>query len=786
MANSEYFRIVSETPDEAQARSALLRGTVQFVVTIPPDFTSKLLRGDRPTVLIEADASDPTATGAALAAITQLPIAVSSRDLKGPLAYLAGRPPPFDVTVHRLYNPESLTQYNIVPGLMGVILTMTMVMMTGLAITRERERGTMENLLAMPLTPLEVMTGKIIPYIAIGLVQASIILLAARFMFQVPFVGSLLTLFVSALLFIACNLTVGITVSSLAQNQLQAMQLTFFYFLPNILLSGFMFPFRGMPRMGAGDRQRAAAHALQSPRARHPAEGQRLARPVDLYLADDRVHGRRHGHRAQVLPEDTRLKRTLALLVAVACAGCTVGPDFRQPDPPPVQQFAPGSAPDIALEARPDRDIPAEWWTLFGAPELDALVRRALAGSPTLDQARARLEEARELSAARVGATEYPAVDLKAGIVRQRIDPATVGFPQAPNPGPFTVYTIGANVSYTFDIFGGTRRELEGLAAQIDYQAYELEAARLTLAANVVTTAIRLAGLRAEIESNEAILATQTSELAIAEQRLALGGVSELDVRNQQALLADTKATLPSLYAQRERAIHLLAIYVGEPPAAVPMPTLRLADLRLPVAIPLRLPADLVRQRPDIRASEALLHRASADIGVATANLYPKLQISGGLATSQLSAADLFGNGFNIWNIGGNLLQPLFRGGELQARKRAAIAVYAQADAAYRQAVLQGIQNVADVLRTLEADARAEAARVDQLARVDDAYRITVGRFDAGGVSRLAVLDAQRAKLRAETEHVQAIANRLSDAAALFQALGGGWWQDPANVANAR
>ena len=172
---------------------------------------------------------------------------MSSRDLKGPLAYLAGRPPPFDVTVHRLYNPESLTQYNIVPGLMGVILTMTMVMMTGLAITRERERGTMENLLAMPLTPLEVMTGKIIPYIAIGLVQASIILLAARFMFQVPFVGSLLTLFVSALLFIACNLTVGITVSSLAQNQLQAMQLTFFYFLPNILLSGFMFPFRGMP-----------------------------------------------------------------------------------------------------------------------------------------------------------------------------------------------------------------------------------------------------------------------------------------------------------------------------------------------------------------------------------------------------------------------------------------------------------------------------------------------------------------------------------------------------------
>ena len=247
LKTSDYFRIVSDSPDEAEAHAALLRGTAQFVVSIPVDFTSKLLRGERPTVLIEADASDPTAVGAAIAAINELPTIVSRKDLTGPLGYLAAQPPPFDVTVHRHYNPESLTQYNIVPGLMGVILTMTMVMMTGLAITRERERGTMENLLAMPLSPLEVMTGKIVPYVAIGLIQATIILLAARFVFNVPFVGSLVTLFLASLLFIACNLTVGITVSSLAGNQLQAMQLTFFYFLPNILLSGFMFPFRGMP-----------------------------------------------------------------------------------------------------------------------------------------------------------------------------------------------------------------------------------------------------------------------------------------------------------------------------------------------------------------------------------------------------------------------------------------------------------------------------------------------------------------------------------------------------------
>ena len=471
------------------------------------------------------------------------------------------------------------------------------------------------------------------------------------------------------------------------------------------------------------------------------------------------------------------MKRSLSLLLACLCAGCTVGPDFRTPDPPAIDRYVPGAPPHVALEARPDRDIPAEWWTLFGSRELDALVRRALERSPTLAQARARLVEARELRTARAGATEVPAVDLTAGATRQRIDPATVGFPQAPNPGPFTVYSIGANATYTFDIFGGTRRELEGLAAQVDYEAYELEAARLTLAANVVATAVRLAGTRAQIESTEAILAAQAKGLAIVEQRFAAGGVAELDVRNQQALVAETRASLEPLYAQREQAIHLLAIYAGDPPAAVPIPALRLADLAVPTRVPSRLPSDLVRQRPDIRAAEALLHKASADVGVATANLYPKLQISGALSTSQLSVSDLFGNGFNVWNFGGNLVQPLFRGGELQARKRAAMAAYDQADAGYRLAVLQGIQNVADVLRALEADGRAESARSEQASRAEHAYRITLGRFDAGGVSQLAVLDAERTRLRAETDRLQAIANRLSDTAALFQALGGGWWE---------
>lgn len=248
MKTSGFFAFDDELPSQEAARAALARGDVRFVVEFPLGFTRALLRGERPALLVEADATDPAAAGAALASLRELAASVARKDLGGALAPLAGTPGPFEVRVHRLYNPEGSTQYNIVPGLMGVILTMTMVMMTGLAMTRERERGTMENLLATPARPLEVMTGKIVPYIFIGLIQSTIILLAAVVLFRVPFVGSVAVLYAVTLIFIAANLTVGITVSSIALNQLQAMQLTFFYFLPTVLLSGFMFPFQGMPR----------------------------------------------------------------------------------------------------------------------------------------------------------------------------------------------------------------------------------------------------------------------------------------------------------------------------------------------------------------------------------------------------------------------------------------------------------------------------------------------------------------------------------------------------------
>jgi ABC-2 type transport system permease protein len=247
LKNSDYFNFVREVHSVEEAETALARGEVQFVVTIPENFGRRLLRGEKPVILVEADATDPSATGNAIASLRTLLTGALQNDLTGPLAFLAGSDGPVNLRVHARYNPEAVSQYNIVPGLMGVVLTMTMVMITGLAMTRERERGTMENLLSMPTRPLEVLLGKIVPYILVGYIQAELILTAARIIFHVPMIGSIPLLLVCTSVFIAANLAMGITFSTLAKNQLQAVQMTFFFFLPSLLLSGFMFPFRGMP-----------------------------------------------------------------------------------------------------------------------------------------------------------------------------------------------------------------------------------------------------------------------------------------------------------------------------------------------------------------------------------------------------------------------------------------------------------------------------------------------------------------------------------------------------------
>ncbi len=247
LRNSSYFDLTREAHSAAEIKTLLAEGKVQFAVTVPVDFSRQLLRGEKPDLLLEADATDPSAVGFAQAAVSQLATTVINRDLTGPLARLRASAPPFNLLTHQHYNPESISQYNIVPGLIGVMLTMTMIIITGLAITRERERGTMENLLSTPVHPGEVIVGKIVPYILVGYVQMTLVLLAAKFLFNVPFIGSVPLLVGLTFLFIVANLAVGITFSTLAKNQLQAVQMAFFFFLPSLLLSGYMFPFRGMP-----------------------------------------------------------------------------------------------------------------------------------------------------------------------------------------------------------------------------------------------------------------------------------------------------------------------------------------------------------------------------------------------------------------------------------------------------------------------------------------------------------------------------------------------------------
>ena len=247
MENTGYFKIIKNVSSEVEANELLQRGEVQFVISIPADFSRKLVRGERPALLIEADATDPSATSNAITALQTLPRIALQRDLHGPMMPLQARADPVDLRIHRRYNPEGFSRYNIVPGLIGVVLTMTMVMMTAFAMTRERERGTMENLLATPVRPVEVMIGKIAPFIIVGYLQVSVILIAAKLLFEVPMVGSIVLLSMVLIIFIAANLALGFTFSTIAKNQLQAMQMSFFFMLPSILLSGFMFPFRGMP-----------------------------------------------------------------------------------------------------------------------------------------------------------------------------------------------------------------------------------------------------------------------------------------------------------------------------------------------------------------------------------------------------------------------------------------------------------------------------------------------------------------------------------------------------------
>jgi NodT family efflux transporter outer membrane factor (OMF) lipoprotein len=467
--------------------------------------------------------------------------------------------------------------------------------------------------------------------------------------------------------------------------------------------------------------------------------------------------------------------------LSVLC-GCSLGPDFQRPRAPPTEKYTAPEQPQATASATGEAgvaqhfvsgaDLPARWWESFHCEALNALVEDALAHSPTVLEARARLREAHEDLTAQNRGTLYPGVDAQLAATRQKIDPAAFGFPNVPPAPPFTLYNAQVNVTYTLDVFGANRRMLEGVRAQTEYQAYETTAAELTLAANVVAAAIRQADLQAQLDYTGQMLEAQSRQLAISEERYQAGGIALEDLQNQRTQLEQLRATLPALRAARQQVDHQLAVYTGQPPATAAVPRFKLADLQLPADLPLTLPSELVRRRPDVRASEALWHQAGANIGVSTANMFPNLTISGYAGSDRTNASDIV-DSFNIWSIGAKLLQPIFHAGELHARKRSAVAAYDAAAQAYQRTVLESLQQVADSLRILEADALALEARALASEQSAASYAIARQRFDVGGISEYALLDSRRQELQAALDRSRAEAQRFADTTALLHALAG-------------
>ena len=472
------------------------------------------------------------------------------------------------------------------------------------------------------------------------------------------------------------------------------------------------------------------------------------------------------------------------MMMALEC--CAVGPNFTSPKAPDTQAYtaAPlsletATAPGVGGAAQRftvGQEIPFQWWTLFHSVTLDQVIHQSLANNPTLASAEATLRQSREILRSTIGSALVPRVDFNASVTREKVSGTLIGEPNLDIP-PFTLYNASVTVTYALDIAGGARRELEGLRAQVDFQRFQLEGAYLTLAANVVTTAVGEASVRGQIQALKEIIAAQQKQLDLVERQYELGGASYADVLTQRAQLAQTKATLPPLEKNLTQTRHLLAVLAGNLPSETgTLPEFSLENLMLPQELPVSLPSSLVRQRPDIRASEELLHAASAQIGVATANLYPQITLSGNAGYTAIKPDALFYPGSAVWSLGAGLLQPLIHGGELTAKRRAAIAAYDQAAAQYRLTVLQAFQNVADVLWALQLDAIALKAQAEAEAAAKDTLDLTQKQFQFGAISYLSLLNAERQYQQARMGLVLAQALRFADTAALFQSLGGGWW----------
>jgi NodT family efflux transporter outer membrane factor (OMF) lipoprotein len=470
---------------------------------------------------------------------------------------------------------------------------------------------------------------------------------------------------------------------------------------------------------------------------------------------------------------------------AISLMGCAVGPNFHRPAAPATQTYTPEPLPADAPPAQvagvdaqhfaQGRDIPADWWQLFHNPQLNALIEAALQANPDLKAAQAALRVAQENVHAQQGAY-YPQVQASFAANRQLNAVGTLSPTLSSGAPIFNLYTPQVGVSYVFDIFGVNRRQVESLAAQAQAQRFELEAIYLTLTSNLAEAAIQEAALRAQIAATEQVVGLEREQLDVMRKSLSLGAIAEADVVAQEAALAQAETSLPQLVKQLEQQRVLLNVLSGHLPSD-PLPQkFELTELELPAAVPVSLPAKLVEQRPDIRAAEQQLHAASAQVGVAIGNMLPQINLAATAGSAAAGLGGLFASGNNYWSGGATLTQTLFAGGSLWHRKRAADAALDEAGAQYRSVVLAGFQNVADSLLAVQHDANVFEAQLRAERSATASLAIARNQVNLGATSYLAVLNAEQTYQQAVIGLAQARAARYADTVALFQALGGGWW----------
>jgi len=481
------------------------------------------------------------------------------------------------------------------------------------------------------------------------------------------------------------------------------------------------------------------------------------------------------------------MRRTGLTLLALATLGGCVGPDFVSPAAPSGEAYTATPLPPATAETsgvggaaqrfQSGGDIPAQWWTLFHSEPLNALITEAISANPNLQAAQAALKAAHEAADAQRGGF-WPS--LSGGVDATRAKDSGSVSSNSTSPSPiYNLYTAQLSVSYSPDVWGGNWRQVESLDAQAEAQRFQLEATHLTLTANVVGNAVAEAGLRAQIAALRQVVVIETELLEILKRQLALGQIAEADVIAQEAALAQAEQQLPPLEKQLAQSRDALAALLGRLPAQQPAATFELASLTLPTELPVSLPARLVAQRPDVRQAEANLHAASAQIGVALANRLPLINLTANIGSTAANiggSQGLFTPGLGFWNLAGGLTQPLFDGFTLMHKERAAQAMAQQADAQYRATVIGAFQNVADALTALVADANALKAAVASEKAAAQSLAITRRQLELGSVAYSALLTAQQAEQQALVALAQAQTNRFADTAALFQALGGGWW----------